>query len=203
MIVIVDYGLGNLRSIYKSCKKYTKEVIISSSKDKILKSKKIILPGVGQFKTAMENLKSLDLIPTLNSHVSMNKPILGICLGMQIMTNFSEEGEVKGLGWINANTKKFNVKMRIPQVGWNSVHVLKSNNLLEKKDLRKIRNEFFFVHSYHVELVNLKDGLFETTYSNKKFISGFSSKNIYGVQFHPEKSYDVGEKLISNFILDV
>ncbi len=144
MIVIVDYGLGNLRSIYKSCKKYTKEVIISSSKDEILKSKKIILPGVGQFKTAMENLESLDLINTLNSHVSMNKPILGICLGMQIMTNFSEEGEVKGLGWINANTKKFNVKMRIPQVGWNSVHVLKSNNLLEKKDLRKIRNEFFF-----------------------------------------------------------
>ena len=151
----------------------------------------------------MENLENLDLINTLNSHVSMNKPILGICLGMQIMTNFSEEGEVKGLGWINANTKKFNVKMRIPQVGWNSVHVLKSNNLLDKKDLSKIRNEFFFVHSYHVELVNLKDGLFETTYSNKKFISGFCSKNIYGVQFHPEKSYDVGEKLISNFILDV
>ena len=203
MIGLIDYGMGNIHSLMSAGEYLGIKIKICNNKNDLQIVDRIILPGVGQFKTAMENLESLDLINTLNSHVSMNKPILGICLGMQIMTNFSEEGEVKGLGWINANTKKFNVKMRIPQVGWNSVHVLKSNNLLDKKDLSKIRNEFFFVHSYHVELVNLKDGLFETTYSNKKFISGFSSKNIYGVQFHPEKSYDVGEKLISNFILDV
>ena len=122
---------------------------------------------------------------------------------MQIMTNYSEEGLEDGLGWIDGNAAAFKVKLRTPQIGWNSVKILKKNKLLPTNDLISTRNEFFFVHSYFVKLNDKKDGLFETTYSNKTFYSGFSKNNIYGVQFHPEKSYDIGNKLISNFIKNV
>ena len=119
------------------------------------------------------------------------------------MTSYSEEGTRQGLGWIQGNTSALKVKLRVPQVGWNSVKVLKKNKLLTSKDILLIRNEFFFVHSYFVSLDNKQDGLFKTTYSDKSFYSGFSKNNIYGVQFHPEKSYDIGNKLISNFIKNV
>jgi len=205
MIVLVDYGLGNLRSIIKMCNNLTDEIVISSSKEEINNSKKIILPGVGHFKTAIDNLNELDLLDVLNDNVLIKKkPVLGICLGMQIMTSSSEEGyNVKGLGWVNGKTIRMNVTDRIPHIGWNSVNILKNNKLLSAKDISNFRNEFFFVHSYHVVLDKKENGLFETSYSQKKFISGFSKDNIYGVQFHPEKSYDIGEKLISNFINNV
>ena len=119
------------------------------------------------------------------------------------MTSFSEEGSKEGLGWINGNASAFRVKLRVPQVGWNSIKILKNNTLLSNNDIASTRNEFFFVHSYFVKLNNKEDGLFETTYSDQKFYSGFSKNNIYGVQFHPEKSYDIGNKLISNFIKNV
>jgi len=204
MIVIIDYGLGNLRSIMKVCKSITDEVIISSNKKDIDNASKIILPGVGHFETAMKNLNSLDLIDSLNDNVlNKNKPVLGICLGMQIMTCSSEEGFQKGLGWIQGNASALKVKLRVPQIGWNSVKILKDNKLLKTKEILSTRNEFFFVHSFFVQLDNKQDGLFETTYSDKSFYSGFSKNNIYGVQFHPEKSYDIGSTLISNFIKNV
>ena len=204
MIVIIDYGLGNLRSIIKVCKSLTDEVIISSNKKDIDNASKIILPGVGHFETAMRNLNSLGLIDTLNHNVLIkNKPILGICLGMQIMTSFSDEGSQNGLGWIKGNASAMKVKLRVPHVGWNSVKIQKTDKLLSTSDIISMRNEFFFVHSYSVNLKDKKDGLFETTYSNKTFYSGFSKNNIYGVQFHPEKSYEIGIKLISNFIKNV
>ena len=204
MIVIIDYGLGNLRSILKVCKSLTDEVIISSNKKDIDNASKIILPGVGHFETAMKNLNSLGLIDTLNHNALIkNKPILGICLGMQIMTSFSDEGSQNGLDWIKGNASAMKVKLRVPQVGWNSVKIQKINKLLSTSDIISNRNEFFFVHSYFVNLKDKKDGLFETTYSNKTFYSGFSKDNIYGVQFHPEKSYEIGIKLISNFIKNV
>ena len=204
MIVIIDYGLGNLRSILKVCKSLTDEVIISSNKKDIDNASKIILPGVGHFETAMKNLNSLGLIDTLNHNALIkNKPILGICLGMQIMTSFSEEGSQNGLDWIKGNASAMKVKLRVPQVGWNSIKIQKINKLLSTSDIISNRNEFFFVHSYFVNLKDKKDGLFETTYSNKTFYSGFSKNNIYGVQFHPEKSYEIGIKLISNFVKNV
>jgi len=204
MIVIIDYGLGNLRSILKVCKSLTDQVIISSNKKDIDNASKIILPGVGHFETAMKNLNSLGLIDILNHNALIkNKPILGICLGMQIMTSFSEEGSQIGLDWIKGNASAMKVKLRVPQVGWNSVKIQKINKLLSTSDIISNRNEFFFVHSYFVNLKDKKDGLFETTYSNKTFYSGFSKNNIYGVQFHPEKSYEIGVKLISNFIKNV
>jgi len=188
----------------KVCKSLTDKVIISSSKKDIDSASKIILPGVGHFETAMSNLDSLNLKDVLNQNVLIkNKPILGICLGMQIMTLFSEEGSQNGLGWIKGNASALKVKLRVPQVGWNSVKIKKTNKLLSASDIISMRNEFFFVHSYFVNLDSKKDGLFETTYSNKTFYSGFSKNNIYGVQFHPEKSYEIGIKLISNFIKNV
>ena len=204
MIVVIDYGLGNLRSIIKVCKVFTEDIIVSSKKKDIDNATKIILPGVGHFDTAMQNLNSLGIIDRLNDNILIKKkPVLGICLGMQIMTSYSEEGTRQGLGWIQGNTSALKVKLRVPQVGWNSVKVLKKNKLLTSKDILLIRNEFFFVHSYFVSLDNKQDGLFKTTYSDKSFYSGFSKNNIYGVQFHPEKSYDIGNKLISNFIKNV
>ena len=204
MIVVIDYGLGNLRSIMKSFKPLTDNIVVSSKKKDIDNASKIILPGVGHFKTAIKNLKALKLIDPLNDNVLIKKkPVLGICLGMQIMTNYSEEGLEDGLGWIDGNAAAFKVKLRTPQIGRNSVKILKKNKLLSTNDLISTRNEFFFVHSYFVKLNDKKDGLFETTYSNKTFYSGFSKNNIYGVQFHPEKSYDIGNKLISNFIKNV
>lgn len=204
MIVIIDYGLGNLRSILKVCNLYSDKVIISSKITDIQNASKIILPGVGNFKSAMNNLSKLNLIDVLNVNIiTKNKPVLGICLGMQIMTSTSEEGSCNGFGWIDGKTKLFKVKKRIPQIGWNSVEILKNTKLLSSNDLIENRNELFFVHSYYVDLNNHSDGLLETTYSNKSFYSGFSKGNIYGVQFHPEKSYDIGQKLISNFICNV
>lgn len=204
MIVVIDYGLGNLRSITKVCNLITDKIIVSSKKQDIDKASKIILPGVGHFQTAIQNLKTCGIIDSLNENVLIkNKPVLGICLGMQIMTSFSEEGSQDGLGWVEGNASAFKVKLRVPQVGWNSIKILKNNKLLSNNDIDSVRNEFFFVHSYFVKLKNKKDGLFETTYSNQKFYSGFSKNNIYGVQFHPEKSYDIGNKLISNFIKNV
>ena len=205
MIVVVDYGLGNLRSILKICKNVSDEIIISSSPEMIKKCKKIILPGVGHFKTAIENLSNLNLINVLNENVLIKKkPVLGICLGMQIMTDSSEESaETNGLGWIRGKTIKMNVKGRVPHIGWNSVEILKENKLLSITDIESVKNEFFFVHSFHVKIKDKSNGIFKTKYLNENFISGFSKENIYGVQFHPEKSYDIGEKLISNFIKNV
>tara|TARA_B100000886_G_C20426918_1_gene494655 strand:+ start:4328 stop:4942 length:615 start_codon:yes stop_codon:yes gene_type:complete len=201
MIVIVNYGLGNLRSIQKSCNLISSKIIVSSNPQDIDNADKIILPGVGFFKKAMENLKSKRLLEVLNYNVlKKKKPVLGICLGMQIMSDFSEEGSVNGLGWISGKTRLLNVEARIPQVGWNSVSICKNNLLISKQDLSNYRNEFYFVHSYHVELIDTNDGLFETKYSDKIFYSGFCKENIFGVQFHPEKSYDIGTTLISNFI---
>ncbi len=201
MIAIVNYGLGNLRSIQKSCNLISSKIIVSSNPRDIDNADKIILPGVGFFKKAMENLKSKSLLEALHYNVlKKKKPVLGICLGMQIMSEFSEEGSVNGLGWISGKTKLLNVDARIPQVGWNSVSICKNNLLISKQDLSNYRNEFYFVHSYHVELSDINDGLFETKYSDKIFYSGFCKENIFGVQFHPEKSYDIGTTLISNFI---
>jgi len=201
MIVIIDYGLGNLRSIIKVCRLFASEVVVSSRKEDIEKASKIILPGVGHFDTAMKNLNSLGLIETLNHSVLVEKkPVLGICLGMQIMTRSSSEGSLNGLGWIEGVALPLNVSLRVPQIGWNSVKIEKTNKLLSPKELKAVRNEFFFVHSFFVNLEDESDGLFKTTYSSKTFHSGFARDNIYGVQFHPEKSYDIGIQLVSNFI---
>lgn len=200
-IAIVDYQMGNLFSVKKKLSKLNVLAVCTSNHEEIASADKIILPGVGHFSKAMQHLQELDLIDILNKEVLVNKkPILGICLGMQLMAKQSEEGHAKGLGWIEANVVKFKIKdtlkYKIPHTGWNQISVLKQSPLM--RNIPSL-SEFYFVHAYHVELQNKADALNETEYEYN-FISAVQKDSIYGVQYHPEKSHDVGEQLLKNFI---
>lgn len=199
MIVIIDYGMGNLRSVQKAFERIKVPVLITSDKMAILKADKIVLPGVGNFERGIANLKANELYNTLNEAVIKNKtPILGICLGMQLMTEFSEEGNVVGFGWVKAKTKKFVFEksgFKIPHMGWNNLLVKNNRSLL--KGINE-ENFFYFVHSYYVKCEDEIDVLSETNYGYK-FVSAFNKGNIWGCQFHPEKSHDTGLTLLRNF----
>jgi len=199
-IVIIDYGMGNLRSVYNKCKRAGYSAIISNKKGDIEKAKKLILPGVGHFANGMEKLKELDILEALNKKVLKEKtPILGICLGMQLFCKSSEEGNVKGLGWLDAETVQFkmnDIRYKIPHIGWNSINPHKNSLLLKKFDSDHL---FYFVHSYYVHCNNSNDILATTEYSIE-FVSAVQKDNILGVQFHPEKSHEWGEQLLKNFL---
>lgn len=197
MICIIDYEVGNIGSIKNMIKKTGYECIVSREHEIIKNADKLLLPGVGSFDFAMRKLEEFDLIDILNTEVLIKKkPILGICLGMQLMTKGSDEGEKKGLAWIDAYTNLFQVdKLKIPHMGWNLVNIEKKHFLSD--DLFD-ENRFYFVHSYHVQCNNKEDILFSTEYG-LNFVSGFAKDNIYGVQFHPEKSHKFGKKLFENF----
>ncbi|ODS41279.1 MAG: imidazole glycerol phosphate synthase, glutamine amidotransferase subunit [Candidatus Altiarchaeales archaeon WOR_SM1_79] len=200
MIIIVDYGVGNLGSILNMFKKIGVNARISSNIQDIEEAKKIILPGVGAFDNAMENLKNLGMIPILNKKVIKNKtPILGICLGMQLLTKGSEEGSLEGLGWIDAETVRFrlgdNRSLKIPHMGWNTIDIRKESCLYG--DMYE-EPRFYFVHSYYVKCNNPENSL-TTTNHGIEFCSSVMEDNILGVQFHPEKSHKFGMKLLKNF----
>jgi glutamine amidotransferase len=201
MIVIVDYKMGNLGSVSNIIKKIGHTSIISSDIATIANASKIILPGVGSFEKAMNNLNELGLIDILNQKVvEQQTPTLGICLGMQLMTNFSEEGNVKGLGWVNAKTVKFELsnfpELKIPHMGWNEVNFPQDHFLCENYHEKP---RFYFVHSYHVECEKEENKLM-TTKHGIEFTSAIVKGNITGVQFHPEKSHKFGMTLFKNFI---
>jgi len=199
MIVgVVDYGMGNLHSINR--KLHILDVSFKQIKnpDDISDCDKVILPGVGHFGRAMQKLYDQNLVECLNEHALLKKkPILGICLGMQLMTEFSEEGNVKGLGWIKSKIVKFQVedphKFKIPHVGWNTV-TSENSKLLDSQV-----NEFYFVHSYYAQLPD-EIIVVHTSQYDKEFISGFEKDNIFGVQYHPEKSHNQGIELLKKFI---
>ncbi len=198
--IIIDYGMGNLHSVFKKLKSLKADAIISSDAETILKADKIILPGVGHFSKAMQNLQQLNLIDVLNDFALVKKkPILGICLGMQIMANHSEEGNCRGLDWFDANIVRFNhkeIKFKTPHMGWNSVQIKKDSPLM--KGIYE-QDEFYFVHSFHFIANNPEDVLNETEYEYK-FCSAVEKENIFGVQYHPEKSHDTGKKILKNFL---
>jgi len=200
MITIIDYGMGNLGSILNMFKKIGYEAEITSDLEKIKNSEKIVLPGVGSFDNGMANLNKLNLINILNTLVlEKHIPILGICLGMQLITNSSQEGKLKGLGWVDANTLKFKFSknnIKIPHMGWNNINIKKINPLL--KNLNDSETRFYFVHSYYVKC-NQKNDILTTTEYGFDFASSIQKDNIYGVQFHPEKSHKFGMKLFENF----
>lgn len=202
MIVIVDYGLGNLLSISNMIKRIGFRVEISSSRQVIEKAEKLILPGVGSFDTGINNLKAMGIIDLLNKKVNIDKvPVLGICLGMQLFAKDSEEGTEKGLGWIDSNIVKFNSsiiskKLKIPHMGWNKAYV-KSNRLITSNFQEDFR--FYFVHSYHMVNNNDNDVVATTNYGYS-FTSIAQKDNIIGVQFHPEKSLRFGMQLLKNFV---
>ena len=201
MITIIDFGMGNLRSIQHKLEKAGVSAEISSDLSKIEESTKLILPGVGHFSTGMRNLEAYNLIGTLNKKVLEDKvPILGICLGMQLFTKSSEEGHCKGLGWISAETMRFSFdpskeKIRIPHVGWNTVDIKSQTSLFENVD---ILSRFYFTHSYYVQCEEAQD-VVATTHYGHDFVSVMHKDNIFGTQFHPEKSHHNGFEIIKNF----
>lgn len=202
MLTIVDYGVGNLASIKNILKKIGVQSEISSDETTIAAADKLILPGVGAFDTCAQKLEESGLLTTLHEKVLNQKiPVLGVCVGMQLLTEGSEEGILPGLGWIKGQVVKFKKTQlpegfKIPHMGWTDVTVSKPSKLFENMydDPR-----FYFVHSYHAQLTNNEDEVIRAKYGYP-FTAGIEYENILGVQFHPEKSHKFGMKLLENFV---
>lgn len=201
MITIIDYKTGNLGSIQNILKRIGEDSVVTSDKDEIARATKLILPGVGAFDTGMRNLSGLNLIDILNKKVIEEKiPVLGICLGMQLLSKGSEEGSLPGLGWIDASTVRFefedSTEYKIPHMGWNFIRQHKTGRLF---DNMYPDSRFYFVHSYFFSANDPEDVLTSTTYEIE-FTSAIERGNILGVQFHPVKSHKFGMKLLKNFV---
>lgn len=199
--IIVDYGLGNIGSIQNMIKKVGYDSKVSSNPSEILDASKIILPGVGAFDTGMSNLNSSGLTGVIKQKAESGAVILGICLGMQLLADSSEEGCLPGLGLIKGHVKKFHFgdnanKLKIPHMGWNIVNPKKNIPLFADmpEEMR-----FYFVHSYHY-VCDKDENVAGATMYGYEFASAISSKNIYGMQFHPEKSHKFGMQLFRNFM---
>lgn len=199
MITIVDYGLGNLGSIANMLKKVGAASEITDDLEKIFKAEKIILPGVGAFDKAMEKLTDTELRKILDDKAQKEKvPFLGICLGMQLLGGGSDEGKLPGLNWIPAYTYKFSFadnKLKVPHMSWNDVRIVKQNELFRGFDGAA---NFYFSHSYFV-LAEHMDNIIAVTDYGVKFHSVIQKENIFGAQFHAEKSHKHGMKFFENF----
>ena len=200
-VVIVDYGLGNLGSVRNAFEFFSVEVKVSSDPVAISESSCVILPGVGNFGSGMQNLRTRGLIEPLNEAV-LNKgvPFLGICLGMQLLADVSEEAPgIKGLGWISGKVQRFREKsLRLPHMGFNTVAAKKERSRLFSQTDDKAR-DFYFVHSYYFSPDDHRDALAITTYGSE-FVSAVAKNRIVGVQFHPEKSQSNGLAFIADFL---
>lgn len=200
-IVIVDYGVGNLSSIRNILKKVGVQSTISSDNEVIEKANKLILPGVGAFDTCVQKLSESGLTDVLNRKVIQDKtPLLGICVGLQLLFASSEEGDLPGLNWIKGKNVKFKTPVqsnpiKIPHMGWSDVHVKKPSLLFD--DMYD-EPRFYFVHSYHPVVEQETDILVLANYGYD-FVAGVEHENIAGVQFHPEKSHKFGMRLLENF----
>lgn len=201
-VTIVDYGMGNLHSVVKKFRRIGGEPLVTSNPRDVVAADKLVLPGVGHFKSAMERLETSGLKAGLHEAVmGRGVPILGICLGMQLLGRHSEEGDAQGLGWLDADVVRFRVSdsglYKIPQMGWNTLDIRRDGRLTPGL----VREpEFYFAHAYHMVCRDQSDVLAETTY-DYAFPSAVERNNVYGVQFHPEKSHDVGEALLRNFLV--
>ncbi len=201
MIAIIDYNMGNVHSVLKAFETTGEEILISHKKEDLERAEAIILPGVGAFGVGMDNLKKAGLIESLNEEVvKKKKPFLGICLGMQLLAEGSEEFSWhEGLRWIPARVKKFNFSsssLRIPHVGWNDL-VINEENILFKN--LKSSPDFYFVHNYFMDCRESKMIIAKCDYGGL-FTAAVQKDNIFGVQFHPEKSQKTGLKVIENFL---
>lgn len=199
MIVIVDYGVGNLGSIANMFRKAGAAALVSSSAAEIDRATKIILPGVGSFDNCVDSFDASGLRPNVErAALDDGKLLLGICVGMQMLGKASEEGARPGLGWIEAQTVRFRTEehgtgLKIPHMGWNEVTVVRENPLLDTEPKR-----FYFLHSYYVQCASSEDVIAESSYGGP-FTSAVQRGNIFGVQFHPEKSHRFGLRLFRNF----
>ena len=197
-VTIVDYGMGNLGSIQNMFKRIGVRASITSSPAELARAAKILLPGVGAFDGAMEKIDSSGLREVLDEKALRERvPVLGICLGMQLLTRASDEGDLPGLGWIDATTRRFpnQQDLKIPHMGWNVVSPQRPHPLTEGLPAQ---SRFYFVHSYYVSVADERDSLLKTHYG-VTFDSAIGHANICGAQFHPEKSHRFGMQLLTNF----
>lgn len=200
-IVIVDYRTGNSNSIKRTLDRIGGRSIISSQVEVVTQADKIILPGVGHFARAMANLKELGLLDALNEAVLIKrKAVLGICLGMELMATTSEEGHTPGLQWLDAEAVRLKISAsaqhKVPHIGWNGIQIKKASAMMKGvEDL----SEFYFAHSFHLKINDRSDLLNETEYGIS-FPSAVERNNIFGVQYHPEKSHRSGVQVLKNFI---
>ncbi|MFH1904908.1 MAG: imidazole glycerol phosphate synthase subunit HisH [bacterium] len=200
MIAIIDYGLGNLRSVSKAVEKLGAEAEVTDNPKRIEKADGIILPGVGAFHVGMQNLERLNLLPVLHEAISKETPFLGICLGFQILFSQSEEhGIYNGMDIIKGKVKRFTHKLKIPHMGWNQVEFKIQNSKFKIFDGVPNDSYFYFVHSYYAEPEDLNVIIAKTEYGHE-FTSVVNKGNVWGVQFHPEKSGDIGLKILMNFL---
>lgn len=200
-IIIVNYNMGNIQSVFKKIQMLGYDCEVSHKSHEILAADKIVLPGVGHFGMAMDQLQKMDLIAPLHEAVLIQKkPVLGICLGMQLMADSSEEGDVAGLGWISGQVKRFQIQdkknYKVPHIGWNQIEIQKPSKLMHQIALH---SEFYFVHVYHYQCKEEQDVLNRTSYENK-FVSAIEKDHVFGVQYHPEKSHQTGMQLFKNFL---
>lgn len=203
MITIVDYHMGNLGSIRNMLKKIGQEAQITADPALVATAEKLVLPGVGAFDAGIDNLERSGLIPLLNRRVLEDRvPTLGICLGMQLMTRSSEEGTRAGLGWIDAEALRFrpaDAALKVPHMGWNRVMPARPSALTDELPEEP---RFYFVHSFYVRCHDSADVLMTTPFGGP-FVSAFQRGNVWGVQFHPEKSHKFGMALLRNFATKV
>ena len=201
MIAILDYKMINLGSVTNMLRHVgAKDVKVVTTPEELSKAQKIFLPGIGAFDNAMKNLADMNLIETLRHKALLEKvPVLGICLGMQLLTKSSEEGSASGLGLIPARTLKFKFedkKLKVPHMGWNRVICPNSGPLFDKT---QNGSRFYFVHSYYVQCEKPENVMLATQYG-LEFASGIVLDNIFGVQFHPEKSHSYGKEMFRRFL---
>lgn len=192
MIAIVDYKMGNLRSVENALRRLGAEFVVTADAEQIRKADKVLLPGVGNAAEAMENLRAAGLMEVIRS---LRRPVLGICVGMQVMCRHSEEGDVDCLGIFDARVKRFvpSAEEKVPHMGWNSIGNLETKLFKDIKGGEMV----YFVHSYYPELC---PDTIATTRHGVMFSAALKYENFYGTQFHPEKSGDVGERIIANFL---
>lgn len=201
MIAVIDSGMGNVGSVANMLGRIGAKACIASNTDDILKADKLILPGVGAFDRAVESLQESGFIPAITEKVlEAETPILGICLGMQLLSRGSEEGCLPGLGWIDAETVRFKFEeeyseFKLPHMGWNSIDVCRASPLLDGLEQG---SRFYFVHSYHVRCADESSVLAVSRYG-VQFHSAIMNGHVMGTQFHPEKSHKFGMRLLSNF----
>jgi glutamine amidotransferase len=201
MITIINYGLGNIKAIQNVFNKISVPSRVVSNLDEFDGAEKIVLPGVGAFDYAMQKLRNSGMYEKLNELVLEKEvPVIGICVGMQMMAKSSDEGKLEGLGWFDASVKKFdetklNNNIQLPHMGWNDVNPSKTNPLFHGLEQNA---RFYFLHSYYISC-NQNEQVLATSEYPEKFVCAVNHKNIYGVQFHPEKSHHFGVNLLHNF----
>ncbi len=202
MITIIDYGLGNIRAFYTVFEQLKMKVKIASTPDALKEATKLILPGVGAFDYAMQKLNESGMRELVEEKVLVQKmPVLGVCVGMQMLANSSDEGVLPGLGWIDGRVKRFepstSPQIQLPHMGWNTI--LPQNNSPLLKGIAP-DSRFYFLHSYYFENSTTAHRIAETIYG-VSFCSAVQHENIFGVQFHPEKSHSNGVQLLRNFAI--